>query len=105
MTHTPTPWSIKRLGKQMYIESKNGRNESGGFVCDMQRGEAMQEDYPYIEADAELIVRAVNSYEELRKLLEGALTCAPELMNMPMGEKILKTLNRLNESDRKAVRK
>jgi hypothetical protein len=68
MNTTPGPWHIKKLGKQMYIES-HSKNGSGGFVCDMQRGEAMHEDYEYIDADAHLIAAAPELLDCLRFLL------------------------------------
>lgn len=39
----------------------------------------------------------------LRNLLDGALNCAPELLKMPMGDKIIVALNALNNDDQAVI--
>lgn len=59
---TPGPWEVKPIGKQLYIEAKDGQ----GFVCDMQINDAFGEiDGPHIRADAHLIAAAPAMYEAL----------------------------------------
>ena len=62
--HTPGPWEVKPIGKQLYVEAK----DSQGFVCDMQINDALGEtDGPRIRADAHLIAAAPAMYEALRQ--------------------------------------
>lgn len=60
--HTPTPWEVK--GNLNKIE-----NAKGLTVCDL-RSNTVDAD-----ADAEFIVRAVNSHEELLAVVRNLVTC------------------------------
>lgn len=63
--HTPGPWEVKPIGKQLYVEAKDGQ----GFVCDMQINDALGEtDSPHIRADAHLIAAAPAMYEALKEI-------------------------------------
>jgi hypothetical protein len=65
MKHTPGPWKVKPLGKQLYVES-----ESGAFVCDMQVSDNLGEMIsPQIQADAALIAAAPEMLKVLKDLL------------------------------------
>ena len=64
---TPGPWEVKPIGKQLYVEAKDGQ----GFVCDMQINDALGEtDGPRIRADAHLIAAAPAMYEALSELVK-----------------------------------
>lgn len=63
--HTGLPWEVKRLGRHVYVEAVSGKPD-GGFICDTQADEAFNpEERKRIEANAALIVRAVNSHDGL----------------------------------------
>lgn len=63
--HTPTPWKVFRSNKGTYIGI--GESEGGG-VCDA--GFGVWRSGKERDANAELIVRAVNAHDDLVKALE-----------------------------------
>lgn len=67
MTHTALPWEIDGIGL----------SGGGTFVCFMGEPAQFAGDSPRMlpnhEANAELIVRAVNSHDDLVKALDGML--------------------------------
>jgi hypothetical protein len=73
MSHTPTPWEI--------YWTDNGRIDGigpkGGNPIDNNIIETDSGFYNPSEADAEFIVRAVNSHEELLNLLKEIAKFAP----------------------------
>lgn len=68
-----TPWVIKRIGKQLYIETDD-QNAMAPFVADMQLSDCQSdEERETTLANADFIVRAVNSYEAMREALEAIM--------------------------------
>ena len=72
-THTPTPWGFGRTsGEQRLILGDEGR---GRYVCHVQIHQTPRRmvDEPEREANAALIVKAVNAHEDLVAALLVAL--------------------------------
>ena len=70
--HTPLPWI--REGRTIYALNEQGTNR---FYCHVQPGGGPGMDSMEVqEANAALIVRAVNGHEELVEALEEILTYA-----------------------------
>lgn len=74
--HTPTPWAVKKFSAPMTITGPAHQIVSvddfpAAFVPAWHNaGEDGGDDAAEARANAELIVRAVNSYEEMRAALE-----------------------------------
>lgn len=69
---TKRPWYKQRLGKQLYIAPVNG-----GFIADLQLSACIDdEDRKRCEADADLIVRAANAYDDLLATCKTLAQCA-----------------------------
>ena len=64
---TPRPWALTRLGDNLYVEAAER------FICDLQRKDAPKSELSHIEADAELIVTAVNAHDALVALARAIL--------------------------------
>lgn len=69
MSHTPTPWkAFRSTDGHVYIGIGD---KDGGGIADA--GFGMWRDGPEREANAELIVRAVNAHDELIECVKAAL--------------------------------
>lgn len=66
-------WTVKHLGRQVYIETED-QNALTTFIADLRMPECTsEEERETALANAELIVRAVNSFDAMREALEGLL--------------------------------
>jgi hypothetical protein len=72
MTHTPGPWKLVRLGRNLYVESDGPQavDGRGPFVCDMQIDECAKPFRDSVEADANLIAAAPELLEALTGIIE-----------------------------------
>jgi hypothetical protein len=82
--HTPTPWHIGKTGQKLQsqaqplaIYQKASANLIAAIFGDVRGGE------PVAEANAELIVRAVNSYEQAQADKAELIEIARELISWP----------------------
>jgi hypothetical protein len=64
--HTPTPWGLDSIDDTAIMSSTS----NGHYIASCDRGDLPQE---ICRANAEFIVRAVNSHAELLKLVEALL--------------------------------
>ena len=65
MNHTPTPWKLNKAGSQKTIYI-NTADEEGLYLADLQNCQGTET----TEANAEFIVRACNSHDDLVKALK-----------------------------------
>ena len=95
--HTPTPWRIERHGPNglfLYIADNNGELVACLGDCEQPEEE--------IHANAERIVRCVNSYESLLAALGECFTddmafCTSELSFSDMRGRFIRRLRAINE--------
>ena len=81
--HTPGPWKVKPIGKEIYVEADHLPGWSSAcnpFICDMQASECIdpaqvKEERPRILANAQLIAAAPDLLQALEKLLEEYKAC------------------------------
>lgn len=85
--HTPTPW---KTWTSMNDGSINISNERKEYVALLGiPGEVTEQ---RIQADAALIVKAVNAYEAMREALEKVLSCLSPEDNDVMAQAVRKAL-------------
>ena len=67
--HTPGPWKVEPMGKQLYIETEY-KSALTPFVCDMQFPDCQSdEERETAQANATLIAAAPELLEELKETL------------------------------------
>lgn len=68
--HTPTPWGIERTRNTNWIGTLREDGKVDEIVCQTDRCELRPESLAVNDANARLIVRAVNSHDAMRRALE-----------------------------------
>lgn len=103
MSHTPTPWQIGRYRRFFCQDCDIDEGNQDGWVSEISIDRpdgpnkyvqiaVISQQYPCTEANAELIVRAVNAHEDL---LEACKRCLA-VLTLGMGDEIGSTsLHRL----------
>lgn len=71
--YTPTPWQMEKIGYGYTISTVDDREDMHKSICTTYLGNDRHKDSFEDEANAEFIVRAVNSHEALLNLLKRSL--------------------------------
>lgn len=71
MTATPRPWAHDEMTEELAVFRIHGSN--GRRVADVDCATTFMEDVDEAEANARLIVRAVNMHDEMAAALKGAV--------------------------------
>ncbi len=71
-THTPTPWKTIALDDDLYLNPDRGEGRQYALICRMSRHSKKR------EANARLIVNAVNHHAAMVEALTRIVTAEPE---------------------------